>query len=98
MRHARRDGLVNVLWEVGRDPSSIPGLPDPDPIPQLAAAIAAARERLGITQEEVSRRSDVHFVEVSRIEHGKRDIRVTTLIRLARALETTASELLDNID
>jgi len=53
-----------------------------------------ARERLGLTQEEVGRRSGVHPTEVSRIEAGKRDPRVSTVERLAQAVEMSLSELL----
>lgn len=70
------------------------GLQEPAAIARLGHNIVAARQALGLTQEDVYRRSDVHPVELSRIEHGKRDVRVSTLLRLARALETTPEELL----
>jgi len=54
-----------------------------------------ARERLGLTQEDVAGRSGVHATEVSRIEAGKRDPKVSTLLRLARAVEVPAGQLLD---
>jgi transcriptional regulator with XRE-family HTH domain len=54
-----------------------------------------ARKRLGLTQEEVAERSGVHPTEVSRIEAGKRDPRVSTLLRLARAVEVRPGQLLD---
>jgi transcriptional regulator with XRE-family HTH domain len=52
------------------------------------------RERHDLTQEEVAHRSGVHATEVSRIETGKRDPRVSTLERLAKALEVSPGELL----
>jgi transcriptional regulator with XRE-family HTH domain len=54
-----------------------------------------ARERLGLTQEEVARRSGVHATEVSRIEAGKRDPQISTLRRLAEAVEVRPGQLLD---
>lgn len=57
--------------------------------------LRAARERLGLTQEEVAQRSGVHSTEVSRIEAGKRDPKVSTLERLARAVEVKPGRLLD---
>ena len=60
----------------------------------LGESLRRARERLGITQEEVSYRSGVHATEVSRIEAGKRDPRVSTLERLAQAVEVSPSDLL----
>jgi XRE family transcriptional regulator, fatty acid utilization regulator len=47
-----------------------------------------------MTQEEVGQQSGVHPTEVSRIEAGKRDPRVSTVERLAEALGVSASDLL----
>ncbi len=52
------------------------------------------REAQGLTQEEVAERSGVHATEVSRIEGGKRDPRISTVERLAKALEVQVGELL----
>ncbi|HSS04481.1 MAG TPA: helix-turn-helix transcriptional regulator [Solirubrobacterales bacterium] len=54
-----------------------------------------ARERLGLTQEQVAQRSGVHSTEVSRIEAGKRDPKISTLERLAKAVEVKPGRLLD---
>lgn len=61
----------------------------------LGGNLRAARERLGLTQEEVAHRSGVHATEVSRIESGKRDPQVSTLERLAKAVEVKPGQLLD---
>ena len=60
----------------------------------LGANLREARERLGLTQEQVSQRSGVHATEVSRIEAGKRDPKVSTVERLARAVEVKPGQLL----
>jgi len=52
------------------------------------------REQRDLTQEKVADRSGVHATEVSRFEAGKRDPRVSTLERLAEALEVSPGELL----
>lgn len=52
------------------------------------------RERRELTQEQVADRSGVHSTEVSRIETGKRDPQISTLERLADALEVSPGELL----
>jgi transcriptional regulator with XRE-family HTH domain len=54
-----------------------------------------AREKLGLTQEQVAQRSGVHSTEVSRIEGGKRDPKISTLERLAKAVEVKPGRLLD---
>jgi transcriptional regulator with XRE-family HTH domain len=60
----------------------------------LGRNLRNAREERGLTQEEVARRSGVHATEVSRIEAGKRDPRVSTVERLAAAVELPPGELL----
>ncbi len=47
--------------------------------------LAAERERLSVSQSELARRLGVSGANLSRIEHGA-DLRVSTLIELARAL------------
>jgi len=60
----------------------------------LGKNLRRARQQAGLTQEEVAERSGVHSTEVSRIERGKRDPRVSTLERLAKAVEVSPSDLL----
>lgn len=48
--------------------------------------LAAARERLGLSQAELARRLGVSGANLSRIEHGA-DLRVSTLLDVARALQ-----------
>ncbi len=61
----------------------------------LGANLRNARKRLGLTQEQVAERSGVHATEVSRIEAGKRDPQVSTLLKLARAVELPPGDLLE---
>jgi transcriptional regulator with XRE-family HTH domain len=63
----------------------------------LGTNLREARERLGLTQEEVAHRSGVHATEVSRMEAGKRDPQVSTLERLAKAVEVKPGQLLDGL-
>jgi transcriptional regulator with XRE-family HTH domain len=68
-----------------------------DAVAQFADNLASARQRLQIMQEDVSGRSGVHPTEVSRIENGERDVRVSTVFRLAAALEVSPGQLLDGL-
>lgn len=64
-------------------------------VTDFGGRLREARERLGLTQEEVARRSGVHVTEISRMEAGKRDPKISTLRRLANALEVKPGQLLD---
>ena len=62
---------------------------------KLGPNLRAARLKLELSQEQVADRSGVHATEVSRIEAGKRDPRVSTVERLARAVELKPGQLLE---
>jgi transcriptional regulator with XRE-family HTH domain len=66
-------------------------------IATFAHNVATTRTRQHLSQTQVSSRSGIHVTEVSRIEHGLRDLRLSTLIRLAHALEVHPARLLDGI-
>lgn len=68
---------------------------DDPPMGNLGSNLRDARARLGLTQEQVAERSGVHATEVSRIEAGKRDPKVSTLERLADAIEVPPGRLLE---
>ena len=61
----------------------------------LGVNLKASRTKLGLTQEEVANRSGVHATEVSRIEAGKRDPQVSTVEKLAKAVELRPGQLLE---
>jgi transcriptional regulator with XRE-family HTH domain len=61
----------------------------------LGANLRAARRKLELSQEQVAELSGVHATEVSRIEAGKRDPRVSTVERLAKAVQVKPGQLLD---
>jgi transcriptional regulator with XRE-family HTH domain len=63
-------------------------------VSNLGKNLRQTRKQLGLTQEEVSQRSGVQAGEVSRIESGKRDPQVSTVERLAKALDVSAADLL----
>jgi len=62
---------------------------------KLGPNLRQARLKLELSQEQVAERSGVHATEVSRIEAGKRDPRVSTVERLARAVEMRPGQLLE---
>lgn len=80
-------------------------MPDDEPEPaeldaaavQFTANLREARRRAGMTQEAVALASGVPQAHYSRIETGKRDPGIRTLLRIATALHTTAAELLADV-
>jgi transcriptional regulator with XRE-family HTH domain len=56
--------------------------------------VRAARLAKGWTQEDLAARSGLAVVQVSRVERGVREIRLTTLLRLLRALDVAPEGLL----
>jgi transcriptional regulator with XRE-family HTH domain len=65
---------------------------------RFAANLRRARRAKGLTQEALADAAGVHRTEIGLLEHAKRDPRLTTIAKLAEALETTPSRLLSEID
>ncbi len=63
----------------------------------FARNLRAARERAGISQERLSYDASLHRTEISLLERAEREPRLSTIIRLAAALETSPAALLDGI-
>jgi transcriptional regulator with XRE-family HTH domain len=66
-------------------------------VKRFGANVRAARKAKGWTQEELAHESGLAPVQVSRIERGVREIRLTTLVRLIAALETSPSKLMHGL-
>jgi len=60
----------------------------------LGLAVKARRVELGLTQEQVYLRTDVHQRYISNVETGKRNPSYASLRRLAEGLGLSASELI----
>jgi transcriptional regulator with XRE-family HTH domain len=60
--------------------------------------VRQVREARGLSQEEVAIAANLHRTEISLLERGGRDPRLSTIVRVARALKTTPSALLNEID
>jgi transcriptional regulator with XRE-family HTH domain len=64
---------------------------------RFGANVRAARLARGWTQEDLAHHSGLASVQISRIERGAREIRLTTLLRLLAALDIPSSHLLDDL-
>ena len=60
----------------------------------LGEAVAARRLELGLTQEALSLRAELHQRWISNVETGKRNPSYASLRRLAAGLGLSASELI----
>ena len=63
---------------------------------QFGAAIKAHRLRLGVTQEELAWRADLHRSYLADIERGGRNVTLRSIVNLARALQISLADLLAN--
>ena len=60
--------------------------------------VRAARLAKGWTQERLAQETGLATVQVSRIERGVREVRLTTLLRLSRALAEPPTSLFAGLD
>lgn len=63
---------------------------------RFGAAIKAHRLRLGVTQEELAWRADLHRSYLADIERGGRNVTLSSIVNLARALQITLADLLSH--
>jgi transcriptional regulator with XRE-family HTH domain len=59
--------------------------------------VRAARSAKNWTQEDLAAKSGLAVVQISRIERGVREIRLTTLVRLLKALDAPPGKLLEGL-
>ncbi|HEX9966589.1 MAG TPA: helix-turn-helix transcriptional regulator [Solirubrobacterales bacterium] len=64
---------------------------------RFGANLAKARERAGVSQEELGIRASLHRTQVGSLERGDHLARIDTLAKLAGALGVPPGELLDGI-
>ncbi|MGC5002639.1 helix-turn-helix domain-containing protein [Streptomyces sp. DT203] len=78
---------------------SVPHLDPPDPeLHAFGMHLRRLREARGLTLEELASRSGMSFRGVVYIEHGRRNPSLTSLLNLARGLQTEPSALLTVFD
>ena len=67
------------------------------PPPAFARNLRRARERAGLSQDALADKAKMHRNAIALLEAGKRDPKVSTVAKLAKALGTSASELLKGV-
>lgn len=68
--------------------------PRTSPASRFGANLAHERQRRCLSMSELARIAGTHATEISRLERGLRDPRLSTIVRLARALEVPVGDLL----
>jgi transcriptional regulator with XRE-family HTH domain len=68
-----------------------------EPKQQFGTNLRRLRTAAGLTQMELSNRSGLDMAEISRLERGLKDPRLSTVVRLAAGLQTDPSELVRGI-
>lgn len=61
---------------------------------QLAERIKMRRKEMGMTQEELAEKLGTNHTFVARMEKGGQDSRITSLLKVAEALEIGIEELI----
>jgi len=64
----------------------------------LSEVVRARRQSLGLSQEQLSAKADLHRTYISDIEAGKRNLSIKSLHRLAVALNSSMSELVKSAE
>jgi CheY-like chemotaxis protein/DNA-binding XRE family transcriptional regulator len=66
---------------------------DADLQTRLGAVVRACRHRLGISQEELAWRANIHRTYLADIERGKRNVTLRTVANLAKTLQISVGDL-----
>ncbi len=63
----------------------------------LGATIRDLRRTLGYSQERLAEKAELHRTYIGGVERGERNVSLENIVRLARALRVTPSQLLERI-
>lgn len=67
----------------------------PSPLRRVfAAQVRARRKKLGLSQEELADRAEVHRTFIGAVERSESNISIDNIARISAALEIEAAELL----
>lgn len=89
MNEFRTDSLEDLVAELQQDPEYRKADRRQKPFFDLILEMVRRRRELGYTQAEVAKIADMQQPTIARIESGKRNIELKTIIRVAEALDAT---------
>lgn len=64
----------------------------------LGKTIRDRRMQLGLSQEALAERADLHRTYVGGVERGERNVSLENIVRIAHALQIVPSQLLERIE
>ncbi|PHS23064.1 MAG: transcriptional regulator [Robiginitomaculum sp.] len=64
----------------------------------IGIAISTLRHNAHLSQEELADKAGVHRTYISQIERAKKSPTINVLIRISKALNTSASKILEHIE
>jgi transcriptional regulator with XRE-family HTH domain len=68
-----------------------------DPRVRLGQVLRKQRHALGLSQEGLAEKADLHWTYIGGIERGERNVSLLNIVKIARALGITPSRLLKDI-
>lgn len=83
------DSIEDVFEEFEKDPEFQKADRKIKPFYDLLLQIIKRRNKLGLTQKELAERANTYQSRISKIESGEYDVRLSTLIQIAEALDTS---------
>ena len=70
---------------------------DPDPRVQLGLTVRKRRRALGLSQEGLAEKANLHWTYIGGIERGERNVSLLNIVKIARALGITPARLLADV-
>ena len=70
----------------------------PDIRERFGFAVKSRREELGLTQEDLADRAQIHRTYLSDIERGSRNLSLINIERLAKALKLSISQFFTEVE
>jgi transcriptional regulator with XRE-family HTH domain len=64
----------------------------------LGKEIARLRKRIGLSQEELGFRAEVHRTYISQLERGLKSPTLSVILKLSRALKASANKLVATVE
>jgi transcriptional regulator with XRE-family HTH domain len=68
-----------------------------DPLLTFGNTLRQTRQARGVSQERLGELAGVHRTYIGAIERGEQNVALRNIVRIARALDTTAGDLLKDV-